>query len=405
MAASDRSLPAGPRLPPVLQTLRWLLRPISFLESCRRGFGDAFSVRFLGFETPMVMLSDPEAIRALYTRPRARAAARAHARAAADHGPAVGAAARGARAPGAAAADAAAVPRRAHAGVRVDRARGRRARGRALARRRAVRAPSADAARHARGDPARGLRRHRPGPPGAAGRAPGRLLDGHRFRRPAVRRPALAPPRCAGPARAAWRRSDGRSTRCWTSRSPSAAPTRARTSSRMLVAARFEDGEPMDDAEIRDQLITLLLAGHETTATGLAWTFDLLLRHPDVLARLLAEIDAGSDDAYLRAVVAESLRLRPVVPLAGRRLASELTRRRSRPAARHRRHAGDLAHAHARPTATPSRSRSAPSGSSRARRRPTRGSRSAAACGAASARRSPRWRCASRSRRSCAGAC
>ena len=48
----------------------------------------------------------------------------------------------------------------------------------------------------------------------------------------------------------------------------------------LLVTARFEDGEPMDDQEVRDQLMTLLLAGHETTATGLAWTFDLLLRHP-----------------------------------------------------------------------------------------------------------------------------
>jgi cytochrome P450 len=91
----------------------------------------------------------------------------------------------------------------------------------------------------------------------------------------------------------------------------------------MLVTARFEDGEPMDDREIRDQLMTLLLAGHETTATGLAWTFDLLLRHPRVLERLLAELDAG-DETYLRAVVTESLRLRPVVPLAGRRLTSEL---------------------------------------------------------------------------------
>jgi cytochrome P450 len=89
------------------------------------------------------------------------------------------------------------------------------------------------------------------------------------------------------------------------------------------VTARFEDGEPMDDAEIRDQLMTLLLAGHETTATGLAWTFDLLLRHPAVLERLIGEVDAG-DEAYLRAVVAESLRLRPVVPLAGRRLSEEL---------------------------------------------------------------------------------
>jgi cytochrome P450 len=91
----------------------------------------------------------------------------------------------------------------------------------------------------------------------------------------------------------------------------------------MLVTARFEDGEPMDDAEIRDQLMTLLLAGHETTATGLAWTFDLLLRHPDVLERLTAELGTG-DDAYLRAVVSESLRLRPVIPLGGRRLAQEL---------------------------------------------------------------------------------
>jgi cytochrome P450 len=92
----------------------------------------------------------------------------------------------------------------------------------------------------------------------------------------------------------------------------------------MLVAARFEDGEPMDDREIRDQLMTLLLAGHETTATGLAWTFDLLTRHPQAMRRLTDEVDAGESDVYLRAVVTESLRLRPVVPLAGRRLTSEL---------------------------------------------------------------------------------
>ena len=79
----------------------------------------------------------------------------------------------------------------------------------------------------------------------------------------------------------------------------------------------------MDDHEIRDQLMTLLLAGHETTATGLAWTFDLLLRHPAALDRLVEEIDAG-EDRYVRAVVSESLRLRPVVPIAGRRLTKEL---------------------------------------------------------------------------------
>ena len=92
----------------------------------------------------------------------------------------------------------------------------------------------------------------------------------------------------------------------------------------LLVLARFEDGEGMSDQELRDQLVTLLLAGHETTATALAWTADLLVRHPHALERLTAEIDAGDGDDYLRAVIKESLRLRPVVPLAGRRLTSDL---------------------------------------------------------------------------------
>jgi cytochrome P450 len=91
----------------------------------------------------------------------------------------------------------------------------------------------------------------------------------------------------------------------------------------LLKAARFEDGQPMSDREVRDQLVTLLLAGHETTATALAWTFDLLLRHPDVHRRLVRAVDDG-DDAYLRATVTEALRLRPVVPLAGRRLGADL---------------------------------------------------------------------------------
>jgi cytochrome P450 len=87
--------------------------------------------------------------------------------------------------------------------------------------------------------------------------------------------------------------------------------------------AERESGGVMEDVELRDQLMTLLLAGHETTATALAWTFDLLLRHPTALERLRESMAAGEDD-YLRATITESLRLRPVIPLAGRRLATEL---------------------------------------------------------------------------------
>jgi cytochrome P450 len=92
----------------------------------------------------------------------------------------------------------------------------------------------------------------------------------------------------------------------------------------LLAQTKFEDGAGMSDRELRDQLVTLLLAGHETTATALAWTADLLVRHPEAMTRLTDEVDADDGDAYLRATISESLRLRPVVPLAGRRLTSEL---------------------------------------------------------------------------------
>jgi cytochrome P450 len=90
----------------------------------------------------------------------------------------------------------------------------------------------------------------------------------------------------------------------------------------MLLTARFEDGSAMGDRELRDQLMTLLLAGHETTATGLAWTFDLLLHRPDALERLESDLAAGGHE-YLDAVINESLRVRPVVPFTGRELRQE----------------------------------------------------------------------------------
>ena len=87
----------------------------------------------------------------------------------------------------------------------------------------------------------------------------------------------------------------------------------------LLLRARDDEGEPMTDIELRDELMTMLMAGHETTATGLAFAFDLLPRTPDVLARLRDELE-GEDDAYLDAVVTETLRLRPVIDAAERTL-------------------------------------------------------------------------------------
>jgi cytochrome P450 family 135 len=319
---SPSRIPAGPSEPPILQTLRWLLRPISFLESSRRRFGDTFSVRFLGFQKPMVMLSDPEVIRALYANP--------------EH----------ALPPGR---RVALLPILGPRSLLLLEGRDHLARRRLMlppfhgARMRAYestvrevvareveswpeREPFAMHPRMQRvtlevilravfgvTDPERRTR---------LAEQLGRLLAetasaGLQFAVLLSRRFGAPDPlaRLQGLRREidamldleiAERRADPREDIL-----------------SMLVAARFEGGEPMDDAEIRDQLMTLLVAGHETTATGLAWTFDLLVRHPAVLERLVAEVDGG-EQAYARAVVSESLRLRPVVPLAGRRLASPL---------------------------------------------------------------------------------
>jgi cytochrome P450 family 135 len=96
----------------------------------------------------------------------------------------------------------------------------------------------------------------------------------------------------------------------------------------LLLLARDEDGEAMTDGELRDELVTLLLAGHETTATSVAWALERLVRHPDKLARLIAEVDARADgggEEYMTAVVNETLRVRPVVPLVVRLLTEELS--------------------------------------------------------------------------------
>jgi cytochrome P450 len=81
----------------------------------------------------------------------------------------------------------------------------------------------------------------------------------------------------------------------------------------LLLSARDEDGKPLTDRELRDELITLLLAGHETTATSIGWAFERLLRTPSALERLTEEVKTGDGDAYMEAVIKETLRVRPVV--------------------------------------------------------------------------------------------
>jgi cytochrome P450 len=88
----------------------------------------------------------------------------------------------------------------------------------------------------------------------------------------------------------------------------------------LLLGARDDEDAPMSDQELRDELMTLLVAGHETTASELGWAFERLVQTPDVLARLTREVRTGGDDAYLSATVNETLRRRPVLSNAEPRL-------------------------------------------------------------------------------------
>ena len=320
------SLPPGPREPAALQTLRWLTAPVAFMESCRRRHGDAFSVRFLGFERPMVMLSDPRSIRALYGS--------------SEHG----------------------LPPGRSIALRPIMGAGSvlLLEGAEHLERRRLMLPAFHGERMRAYEPlideiARAeLERWPVGEPFALHprmraltlevimRAVFGISDETRLARLRELLPALLDG-TSSPAmsfRVLLARRLGRRDpleRFATlkasidevlladiaQRRGERASAGARDILALLLEARFEDGSAMSDRELRDQLITLLLAGHETTATALAWTFDLLLHHPPALARLHEELRDG-EDGYLRAVVSESLRLRPVLPLAGRRLERRL---------------------------------------------------------------------------------
>jgi cytochrome P450 len=159
----------------------------------------------------------------------------------------------------------------------------------------------------------------------------------------------------------------------------------------MMLQSRYDDGSTMGHGEIADQLLTLLSAGHETTATTLAWAVERLRRHPGVLRTLVDEVDAGGD-ALRQATIIEVQRTRPVIDIVGRKVRAESLQlgRWALP----RSSTSSWASRSSMTTSQSSRTRtrSTRSGSSTRSRTCTSGSRSAAEPGVASARRSPRWR-------------
>jgi cytochrome P450 len=90
----------------------------------------------------------------------------------------------------------------------------------------------------------------------------------------------------------------------------------------LIMRARTDEGEALSDRELRDELMTLVLAGHETTANQLAWAWERLVRWPEAHERLREAVRSGSDDAdeVIEATITEAMRVRPVIPMTGRRV-------------------------------------------------------------------------------------
>jgi cytochrome P450 family 135 len=307
------ALPPGPRLPAIVQTVRWARDPVGFLAACRRRYGDAFTVRFTGFGQ-WVYFADAETVASIFQ------------------------------------ADADAM-RAGEARDMLEPVVGRRSvlilDGEEHRRERRLLLPSFQGSHVRRyGELMREVAEEdiarwplgRPFPLRPRMQhitlevilravfgleAPGRRAELHRR---LVRLLEVAAPLLLIPAlnRDLGRLSPGgrlaRARRAVDElvfeeirlRRADPAATEADDVLSLLLGARDEDGRPLADEGVRDELMTLLLAGHETTATGLAWAFERLVRHPAAMDRLVAELDAGEGD-YIDAVIRETLRVRPVL--------------------------------------------------------------------------------------------
>jgi cytochrome P450 len=325
------ALPAGPRAPSVVQVVRWLRRPIAFLEACSRRYGDVFTLRFPAYD-PIVLFSDPAAVKSIFGGdPELFRAGEANVLLA----PFVGV----------------------DSLLLVDGARHRR-------KRRLMMPPFHGERMQVYADVMRAITDRtidawpvgRPFPVhretqsitldvilrAVFGLEEGAQMDALRSRlvegasmvtdHPMLMLRALQ--RDLGPL-TAWRRvlriraeADAILFAEFARRRAEQRTDRTDVLS-LLMAARDEDGEPMSDQELRDEMVTLLLAGHETTATTLAWVLRYVLADPEVHARLRAEAVAWDADGraptstdlpYLDAVIKETQRLMPIIPFVGRRL-------------------------------------------------------------------------------------
>ena len=324
----SRELPPGPRRPAFIQTLEWILDPKGFMTRCRRRYGDAFSVR-LGPSTDVVFLSDPAAVKEVFQGPPEDM----------NMGDINGLFRRVLGRNSLLVLDGAEHLRQRKLllppfhGERIERHR------KAMAR-----AADDDVATWPIGEPfplqprmqamtlnviLRAVFGMEDGPK----RDELRVLLARLLELNTTIATTLPQLRIELGGLSTW----GRLMRCTAEvdRAIYAEMGRRRDESRqsrqdqddvlsLLLDARDEAGEPMTDVEIRDQLLTMLVAGHETTATALAWAFERMLRHPAVMARLRADLERG-ESRYLDAAIKESLRLRPVVPIAARKLTAPLT--------------------------------------------------------------------------------
>ena len=326
------SVPSGPRLPAILQLLNWIYRPIPFMEACSRRYGDCFTIRFPG-NPPIVFFSDPEAVKEIFTgNPEQLPAGETRA----ILRPLVGQ----------------------HSVLLLDGARH-------MHQRRFMTPPFHGERMQAYGEVMREIT--------------DQVIESWLAERPFPLQPQMQRITIEVILRTVFGIDEGADlvrlrdhltellslgTNPLTlipwlqsvlgpftgrrrmmqlihevdeilfaqiTQRRAAGCTGREDVLAMLIAARDEAGQPMSDIELRDEMITLLVAGHETTATSLAWAFHLILQHSEVLEKLRAELRqvVGSGPVapqhvakleYLDATIKETQRLNPILPLVGRRI-------------------------------------------------------------------------------------